>query len=127
MRHACVVHVSPPLSLEQPHQHQMLPPLPLLLPTAAAAVAPPPTQPQDYEEFTEARAWELLAAVSLDEADMQRLSEQLFGDSGEAVGTGLSFGGVGQTLVEEEGVEELPGAAKAAVRQEPKRLAAVCS
>jgi hypothetical protein len=61
---------------------------------------------------------------------MQRLSEQLFGDSGEAVGTGLSFGGVvgGQTPL----LEELPadaGAAKAAVRQEqqPKSLAAACS
>jgi len=51
---------------------------------------------QDYEEFTEARAWELLAAVSLDEADMERLSEQLFGDSGEAVGQGLSIGGHAQ-------------------------------
>lgn len=51
---------------------------------------------QDYEEFSEAKAWDLLAAVSLDESDMQRLSEQLFGDSGEAVGTGLSIGGFAQ-------------------------------
>jgi hypothetical protein len=57
-------------------------------------VAPP--SPQDYEGFSEAKAWDLLAAVSLDEADMQRLSEQLFGDSGEPVGAGLSIGGYAQ-------------------------------
>jgi GDP-L-galactose phosphorylase len=51
---------------------------------------------QDYDDFTEARAWELLAAVSLDESDMDRLSEQLFGDSGEPVGKGLSVGGFAQ-------------------------------
>jgi GDP-L-galactose phosphorylase len=49
---------------------------------------------RDYAEFTEGAAWALLAAVSLTEADIARLSEQLWGGSGEAVGTGLAMGSV---------------------------------
>lgn len=110
----------------------------LLLLSVAAAAAQHLTTPhqQDYDEFTEARAWELLAAVSLDEADMDRLSEQLFGDSGEPVGTGLSVGGyaapaaapaapaVGGAGAAEGGA----GAAKAAaVAQASGLVAAACS
>ena len=87
----------------------------------------------DYEEFTEAKAWELLAAVSLDEGDMERLSEQLFGDSGEAVGTGLSVGGFAQKAAAAAGgaaaagVKEGAGVGVGVEQQGANLVAAACS
>jgi hypothetical protein len=79
---------------------------------------------QDYEEFSEAKAWDLLAAVSLDESDMQRLSEQLFGDSGEAVGAGLSIGGFAQAAAAAAAADAV--AAKSGLPQQAS-LVAACS
>jgi hypothetical protein len=82
----------------------------LLSPSAS----PPPPSSQDYEGFSEAKAWDLLAAVSLDESDMQRLSEQLFGDSGEPVGAGLSIGGHAQAQAAAQAATAQVAAAQAA-------------